>query len=415
MTLYRQLLTAVIVLFLLLYSVNTLINIRSSADLVEQQMQVHAQDTANSLALSMTQAAHDGEVATIDTLFNAISDRGYFHRVEFVDLAGNILFEREFAMASRWAPGWFMRIVSLTVPTASAEVSSGWTRLGTVNIFSYPGQAYATLWAVTLRQLTWFFVMTALVLVLSMLALRVLLRPLQRVEQQADAICNQQFFEQEKLPRTRELARVVEAMNRMAHRLRELFEDQLAQISRLQEQRYRDPVTGLPNRADLDARLLALTAEEDRSSGAMMILSIVDFARVNELTNRSEGNAVLYELGIRLKRLQDHYPGLLVARRQGADFSLFAPGISRQEGRELAAELMLLAEGLPWTYQADNPLQVQVGYTHHESFSEPALLLTEADLALRQARLHGEAGWHEFSGNTAEGGAPLRRLTGASC
>lgn len=402
MTLYRQLLTAVIVLFLLLYSVNTLINIRSHAELVEQQMQAHAHDTATSLALSMTQAALAGEMATMDTMFSAVSDRGYFHRIEFVDLDGNIPLEREFPVFIERVPDWFVRLIPLAAPPASAEVTSGWMRLGRVNVFSYPGQAYATLWSLAVRQFVWFSVVTALVLLLSALALRMLLRPLNRVELQAEAICNQQFPVQDKLPRTRELARVVDAMNRMARRLRELFESQLAQISRLQEKSFRDPVTGLSNREDLDARLQALADEEDRESGAVMILSIADFARVNRLTSRSEGNAVLHELGGRLKLLQERYTGLIIARRQGADFTLFAPGISMEQGRELAAELLSLAVGLHWSRQADDPLTVHVGYTHHESFSDPAVLLREADAALGQARLQGVDCWHEFSGDTAD-------------
>ncbi len=396
MTLYRQLLAAVIVLFLLLYSVNTLINIRSHADLVERQMQVHAQDTATSLALSMTQAAMDSDSATLETMFNAVSDRGYFQRIEFVDLKGNTVLEREFPLVVESVPDWFVRMIQLAAPPASAEVSSGWMRLGRVDVFSYPGQAYATLWSLTVRQLIWFLVVTLLVSLLSALALRVLLGPLDRVEAQARAICEQQFPVQERMPRTRELARVVEAMNRMARRLRQLFEGQLAQISRLQEQSFRDPVTGLSNRADFDARLQALAEDREEGGGALLILSVADFARVNRLAGGAEGNEVLRELGNRLRSATADSPELIVARRQGADFAIYAPGASAPRGHELAERLLARLVGVQWSGGSDDPLVVHGGLTCHSEFSSTAELLREADAALAQARLQAPNGWQEY-------------------
>lgn len=400
MTLYRQLLTAVIVLFLLLYAVTVFSIIRSNAELVERQMHAHAQDTANSLALSMSQAALAAELAVLETMFNAVADRGYFQRLEFVDLTGDVVIEREFPVLYERVPQWFVELIPLAPVQASAEVSMGWTRSGVVTVYSYPGQAYRTLWTLTVEQLSWFVAVAVLVLLLSILALRVMLRPLQRVEQQADRICKQQFPVQAVLPRTRELARVVEAMNRMSRRLKELFDGQVAQIQRLQETSFRDPVTGLSNRADFDAGLQALIEEDERASGALMILSIADFARVNARAGRLEGNAVLHALATRLKPLGDRYPGLLLARRQGADFTLFVPGISEEGARDLAAELLALTAALSWTHQATDPLQVHIGYTHQEQVSDPAALLREADAALRQARHQPLAGAQAFADST---------------
>lgn len=400
MTLYRQLLTAVLLLFLLLYAGTILSIIHSNAELVEQQMQAHAQDTANSLALSMSQTGLTAEMATLETMFNAVADRGYFYRLEFVDLAENLILEREFPVVYGQVPNWFVELVPLASPRASAEVNAGWNRLGRVTVYTYPGQAYTTLWSLTVQQLTWFGAVAVIVLVLSALALQMLLRPLRRLEVQANEICEQKFPVQEALPRTRELARVVEAMNRVSRRLKELFDGQLFQINRLQNMSYRDAVTGLSNRADFDAGMQALADEEEQPSGVLMILSISDFARVNTHGGRTEGNAVLQELAARLKTLRDRFPGILLARRQGADFTVFVPGVSRAEARELASELLALSAGLSWTYQAEDPLQVHMGFTHCERVVDPAILLREADAALRQAQAQALACSHEFSDHT---------------
>ena len=56
MTLYRQILIAVLAVLLLLYVGNLAVSLQNTRSLVGQQMQTHAQDAATSLALSMTQA-----------------------------------------------------------------------------------------------------------------------------------------------------------------------------------------------------------------------------------------------------------------------------------------------------------------------------------------------------------------------
>ena len=100
------------------------------------------------------------------------------------------------------------------------------------------------------------------VCVLSAIALGIILRPLVRVERQANAICNKEFIVQDTLPGSRELRSVVLAMNRMATQLKEIFDSQLNLIQQLQKKSLRDSVTGLSNRADFDARFDHLTSSD---------------------------------------------------------------------------------------------------------------------------------------------------------
>ena len=153
MTLFRQLIIAVVLLFICLYAGNTLFTLQNNRLLVEDQMEVHAQDTATSLALSMTQAAQDKDIATLDTMFNAVSDSGYYQRIYFTDLEQNIVIDRQFSISIETVPGWFVSMIPLPSPEGKAEVSSGWSQLGVLTVISHPGQAYAKLWKVTTTQL----------------------------------------------------------------------------------------------------------------------------------------------------------------------------------------------------------------------------------------------------------------------
>jgi hypothetical protein len=51
----------------------------------------------------------------------------------------------------------------------------------------------------------------------------------QAPERQADALCRKEYELQERVPWTKELRRVVEAMNRMTCKVKEMFEEQVTQ------------------------------------------------------------------------------------------------------------------------------------------------------------------------------------------
>ena len=399
MTLFRQLIIAVVILFICLYAGNTLVSLHNNRLLVEDQMRVHAQDTATSLGLSMTQAARDKDIATLDAMFNAVSDSGYFQRIYFSDLEQNIVIERDFPVSIESVPNWFLSIVSLPSPEGQAEVSSGWQQLGRLTVISHPGQAYSKLWQVTMTQLGWFSGVTLAVCILAYLALKWLLVPLTRVEKQANDIYEKRFVTQEKIPKTRELGRVVLAMNRMADHLKEIFDEQLAVIGQLHKQSYHDPVTGLSNRSDFDIRLSSFVDDKEAGThtGVLMIVASDDIPSVNEYIGREAGNTILRTIGEHLKESVSAYPRALVARRQGQEFAVFIPDITADEGEAAAAHMFQSVQNLDWPHQDKCPLNFYMGYTYHSEVTNGSNMLAEADIALKQARLQGKNRWVKSS------------------
>ncbi|MDX2350652.1 MAG: EAL domain-containing protein [Porticoccus sp.] len=399
MTLFRQLIIAVVILFACLYAGNTVFTLQNNRLLVEDQMEVHAQDTATALALSMTQAAQDKDIATMDTMFNAVSDSGYYQRIYFTDLEQNIVIDREFPISIETVPNWFVAMMSLPSPEGRAEVSSGWSQMGVLTVVSHPGQAYSKLWKVTTTQLGWFAGITLLVSLLAFFALKWLLAPLTRVEQQANEIYEKRFVTQDKIPKTRELGRVVLAMNRMADHLKEVFDEQLAVIGQLQKQSFRDAVTGLSNRSDFDNRLSSFVDDKEAGAhtGALIIVAMQDIAAVNEFAGRGEGNNLLKAIGECLTNAVLANPRAVVARRQGQEFTVFLPDVTSQEGEELAGTLFNAVQGVNWLHHDKCPLHFHMGYTYHSEVTSGGDMLGEADIALKQAKLQGTNRWAKLS------------------
>jgi len=407
-TLFRQLTIAILTLFLVLYSGNLIVSLFNTRILVAQQMQVHAQDTASSLALSISQAAQVDDLAALETFFNAVSDSGFFQKLTYADLDGRIIVERHYPLVVESVPDWFMRLSAFRPAVATAEVTSNWSRIGKVSVTSHPGQAQQNLWGIMLQQLTWFAVVTVAVCLLGWIALRLLLQPLRRVELQANAICNQDFSVQEKLPRTKELRQVVETMNRMSEKLKQVFDNQLDMIGRLQLQSYRDAVTGISNRNDFDNRINSYVKDEKGPhSGALMIFAIADFAQINEVAGRAEGNNLLKAFANRCLDQIKHLEGAIAARRQGPEFSVFLPDITAEDAESIASGLFQHLLAIDWAHRDQYPLNLSMGFTFCEEIINGPELLSEADMALRQARVSGGSQWRKFSDLQSMDDVPL--------
>ena len=398
MTLFRQLIIAIITFFVILYSLEVGVGIYQSRHLVEQQMKVHAQDTATSLALSMSQAVADDDKATLDTLFNAISDSGYYQQIYFSDLNGNVTMERSFPVQIEGVPDWFVSFIDMPAQQGTAEVSAGWTRLGVLTVVSHPGQFYLRLWEQNKKQLLLFSLVTLGVCVLSAIALGILLRPLARVERQANAICNKDFIVQDSLPGSRELRSVVQAMNRMATQLKGIFDSQLNLIQQLQQKSLKDSVTGLSNRADFDARLDALTSSEATpSSGSLYIVSLEKFEQVNDKAGREEGNTILRRVGETLQQISHDDPNAILGRRQGTQFSLFIPNLIREDAVQLAQKIFDAVQDVEWKFQHQESLIVHMGLSYCPEIEDVRDMLVAADLALKKAQVDSDkSAWAEL-------------------
>ena len=384
-TLFRQLVLVVLALTLLLLGVNSALSLANTRTLVAQQMAIHAQDAATSIALALSQGDVAGDPALLEVLFNAISDSGYYQSVQFDGPDGNVRLARKFPPKDASVPGWFVALMALPEHTGRAEVSTGWHRLGEVVVVSNPSQAYRQFWQLAWKQLLWFTLAAGFFCGSGVLGLRWLLRPLRRIEAQANAIREQQFVVQDVLPRARELRSVVDAMNRMAHRLGQLFASQAGMIADLRRTAAVDPVTGLANRADFDARMRALVADHmEARRGVLAIIALDDLARVNDLAGRVEGNTLLAAIGDSLQAGLAEYSGVLLARRQGAEFAVFVADLDAREAEAVVLWALRCAEAVAFPHREKLPLRFRMGYSYSPAIDRGADLLGEADQALRQ-------------------------------
>lgn len=394
MTLYRQLVIFTFVLFLILFIGTWFAKLETTRSFLVDQLESHAQDTATALGLSITQFVIEKDMPIIESMINAVSDHGYYSVVRLTDARDEVLIERALDVTIENVPSWFIRMVPLETPDGSAGVMSGWSRAGSVYVKSHPGYAYKTLWEDMVRTTVWFLICGIFVLIAGGFGLRFLLRPLLLAERQADAICRKEYEIQERVPWTRELKLVVEAMNRMTRRVKEMFDEQVMQAEGLRERAYHDTVTGLGNRRYFDSQLKARFDDSDGpAKGILLLVRLNDLDRLNQQKGLQAGDAFLKKSAEVLENATSQYGTRVIARLTGGDFGIFLQDAPSWDAETIAAALAAEMEGLGVEGIAVTENIGHVGAAAYEAAVTQSRLLSEADRALAAAREKGPNQW----------------------
>lgn len=411
MTLYRQLFIGVSLLFFVLLAGVEAIYLANSRTQLQAQLSSQAQDAATSLALRLATLKSLDDRTMIETLINPVFDRGYFQEIRVVSVGGETLVRRVLAPAQGDVPEWFTRLFPLDAPGAQSLVSSGWRELGRVVVASQPYFAYQQLWHIGVQTIAWLVLIYVVAIAAVIGFLAMLLRPLKEIERAAVAIGERDFKTIAFVPRTRELARVVAAMNDMSGRIRQMIEEESGRAEALRRDAFIDPVTLLYNRRGFRRQLQSLIKSKgDVHSGALVLVEINGFGEFNAAVGYQRGDEVLSILGDALTKACEGH-AVVCGRLGGAGFSFAALNIESAELERLIAGVCARFEAALSDQGVDNRLSYQCGATRCDgTLPEFSALMSSADHALLRSRDKG-VNQHDtevFDESTAEGSQAWR-------
>ncbi len=393
MRLSRQLILLISLLLLLVFIGTLTITVRNTRDYLVTQMESHAQDTATSLGLSLVPVLANHDKALMNSMVDAIFDRGYYRSIMIRDMSGKVLLERSRKIEFSGVPAWFVRLLPLRTPQAKSTITSGWRQVATVQVQSHPGYAYRELWGTTTHTAGWLLALGAAALIVVILIVRYVLKPLHAVEDQAVAVSNRRFTIQKHLPRTPELRRVVEAMNQMSGQVEHMFDTQAQLTETMRARAYEDPVTGLQNRRSLEERLDHMVrSPQEFQTGALILVELADFKEFNDRHGFNRGDALLQAATDALRRTCADLETCTLARLGGADFAVLAPNLTPDETAGLAEDIAARIRGLH-TGNGEEPVHANTGAACYNGNQSRTELLSAADMALRSAQRAGPDTW----------------------
>lgn len=394
MTLSRRLAMLVVVLLLLVFIGTFFTSVRNTRDFLEAQLGSHAQDTATSLGLSISSHLANGDQASIDSMSDAIFDRGYYRMLTVEDAAGKLVKRLELPVKIDGVPAWFISAFQLDTPVGEASVMSGWTQAGKVVIQSHPGYAYIQLWDNAKDTAVWFLLSAIFILLFGMALLRWLLQPLRRIEWQADSICNREFPVLEDLPKTPDLRRIMEAMNRMSVKVKRMISELESLVERLRRQAYQHPVTGLDNkRRFMDIVTDRLESDETFMQGALYLVQLKSFKEYNDREGYQAGDDLLLEVAKGLNKTAADIPKHTLAHLAGADFGLLVEDCTMEESKDICRKISAVLANLYGTGRPGSPDVAHICAAYFDGRQGLKELFSQADMALRSAQAQEANSW----------------------
>jgi diguanylate cyclase (GGDEF)-like protein len=394
MTLYRQLLIFTFVLFLTLFTCTWFVKLQSTRTFLEDQLESHAQDTATSLGLSISPHIAENDIATVDTMMNAVFDRGYYRTILLTDLNDKTVVEKNMDVVITEVPAWFIRFVPLKTPRTSTLITAGWNQIGHLFVESHPGYGYKALWEATTSMTKVFGIVAVVVLCLGAIGLRLLLRPLRQVERQAEDLCRKQYTFQSKLPKTRELRRVVVAMNSMTGKVKQMFDDQAQVAEKLRKNAYSDALTGLGNRRYLEGQVAAGMVGEGASvKGAFLLVQVDNLLEINQEKGYQLTDSLLQKIAESVREATLHIKNSALSRISGGTFAIFLPDATEEEAVHIAKKITadftrLAGENVGYPEDVGH-----IGGVIYNQATDLSQLLSTADRFAGSAKNQGSNTW----------------------
>lgn len=351
-------------------------------DYLEIESEIHVQDTATSLGLSLSPHMSDEHDPIIKTMMNAIFDGGYYKEMRLTDVDGKDLITLSNTDDIEGVPNWLIKLMPMKVATAVSEISSGWSISGTLYITTNPGYAYLKLYEQgksTLKISSLIFLATFLAL---FLAVRFTLQSLKNIEKQANEISSGHFTSI-KLPWTLEIKNVAQSMNSMSSKIGQMIDRLNQKLESLNDSVKRDPLTQLFNQTSFETNLKQI--EVAGQTGYAAFLKFDDLAAIS----KEKGNKAVDELLVSFAQLLTEKNDSLASgyRLYGSEFAMLFPAYDLDEITAFATSLQQDITALGSKYDIDD--MVHIGIVHFEPSTNFEKLLPAMVEAYEQSKLIG--------------------------
>lgn len=391
MTLFKQIILIVSIFQTIIFGAVMWFNFNSSKEYVQEQAYTDALHTANSLGLSISSVASLDDVSMSETMINSVFDSGYYEKIILEDMNQSILVEKEQEVVLADVPEWFIRHVKIDPPVATSQIMLGWTPYGILSVQLNSGHAYRQLWTIFKEVLTIFSVVSIVGFFCLQFLLGLILKPLKRVREQAEAILESDFIFQKDIPFTTELKNVVFAMNSMIKKVKEIFEKEIEAVRKYHELLYQDTVTKMYNRRYFNIKLQEyLVSEETNARGALILISLNDFEGLKNTLGYQKSEAFLKAMADSINHtIRDNHE-YLSAKLSDTDFAILVPSTQSETFRCLCEEITIAIKSNFNTIEVDErEYFINIGYAQYFTTITAKELFSKADFALTASKAKG--------------------------
>ena len=338
MTLLKQIMLAIISFMLLIFVAVGILNFSTINNYIVSQLGTNAKHTANSLGLAIASVTNPKDLSGAQTMINSVFDSGYYSMIKLTGLDGETLIESSQPLVVNSVPKWFVNNVKLEAPVAQSEIMIGWNKFGTLHVQSNTGIAYYELYNIVQNVFYVLLAMSITALLISYLGVKAIFIPLKKVQKQAEAILQNSFILQEKIPFTVDVRQIVLAMNVMITRVKDVFEQSAKTLSKYEELLYKDEQTVLFNRRYLQNNFKEYISSEEYSSGAASMITCKDLRDLKQEIGFNGQQKLIKSIA---SIISQNALGMLRARLNEDDFIIVSPNLTTQNAKNLTDKILL--------------------------------------------------------------------------
>lgn len=255
MTLFNQINSFLLGLFLLVMSSLVYFQFTQTKTFVDSRIEVDLNNTTNALALMLKPYLETGDTAAVETIINVVFEGGFYKKVSLTWLENNKTQVWDNPTKVEGIPEWFLGLDLFQAKSTENTINNGWIQLATLKLEANTAVSYAQLWLVMRNTLITFAILFAVCLMVLRVRLKSILAPLHRVAEQAKLIAKREFQPDLAIPETIELEEVVLAINSMSGQLQSVFTQLDKEVVSLKNEKLTDSVSKLPNRLYLNGQL----------------------------------------------------------------------------------------------------------------------------------------------------------------
>ena len=383
MSLSKQLLILVTLIFFIVFAVNFTLSMNNIRSYLQVESEVHMQDTATSLGLSLSPHMVDEQDPILRTMMNAIFDTGYYKEMRLLNVDGEELVKLTNPTEVQGVPSWLVEMLPLKTATAVSEISSGWNISGTLSVTSNPGYGYIKLYEQFKSTLKFSLLILLGAILLLIAVLRLTLKPLKDIQKQANEISAGNFVTIDKMPWTLEVKNVAQSMNSMSGKIGGMIARLNSKLENLSDSLKRDALTGLFNQQTFHVDVK--TALSAGQSGHVIYLKFDDLAGIGRDKGKQVVDRLLMDFADMLKQ-QARSP-IQTYRLYGSEFAILYPGSDQPTITSFANKLQKAITTLGEQY--DDPDLLHMGIIEFGRSSEFDRLMPAAIEAYEQSKLIG--------------------------
>ncbi|MDX1810240.1 MAG: LapD/MoxY N-terminal periplasmic domain-containing protein [Sulfurospirillaceae bacterium] len=338
MTLFKQIMITFSTILLFILGLVLTISFLDTKQYIENELYMKAQNGATVLALNMSNAK--GDVTVMSTMANALFDNGYFHLIILKDGDNKILFKKT-SDEINLTPKWFSDLVYFTEDSANAQVSNGWTPVGILSVKASKASSLKYLYD-SFKNIVFIFIGMAVVgILLIYLLLKTVLKPLDKVKQQAEMVKKNKFVYQEEIPKTKELKQVVMAINTIVKKTEKIYKNLQGVTNKNKRLEYLDEFTMIGNRKYFILKFNEyVNADDSRAVGTLFSLRIQGTQEANKAIGFNEVNTIYSNIARIINENIHGNEDAYVSRISGVEFAYVLPVVDVQTAKDISDKIL---------------------------------------------------------------------------